>query len=568
MYTRDLLALDRARPRELRSVHHDLLRVRSPLSERLPRWHTALAGHPDRDFVHYVLHGLETGFRVGFDHASPLGGGVSRNMQSAHLHPAVIDSYIGTEVAEGRMFGPFPQGHIPGLHMNRMGVIPKGHTPGKWRLITDLSHPEERSVNDGIQPQLCSLSYTSVEAVAVAAQRLGSGALLAKLDIKSAYRLVPVHPQDRCLLGIEWKGARYVDGMLPFGLRSAPKIFTAVADALEWVVLQRGVTWVAHYLDDFITMGPASSEVCGQNLEQILATCGELGVPLAADKMEGPSPCLTFLGIEMDTEEGVLRLPAEKLVRVRDALARWSTRRTCRRRELEYLVGTLQHACRVVKPGRAFLRRMIDLLRIPGATKGHHHIRLNCQFRADLQWWSTFAEHWNGVAMFPSPAQPAFTVTSDASGSWGCGAWSGTSWFQFEWPQSVQSHHISFKELFAGLLACAAWGSRWRGSRVQWLCDNQAVVYAVTGRSCRDQPMMHLIHCLFFLEAWFGFELTATHLPGRENTLADDLSRNCFFRRRGHRTPHRRHSSRHSPTCCWVTQIGHRHFGRSGSLLL
>ena len=130
------------------------------------------------------------------------------------------------------------------------------------------------------------------------------------------------------------------------------------------------------------------------------------------------------------------------------------------------------------------------------------------------------------MAMFPSPAQPAFTVTSDASGSWGCGAWSATSWFQFEWPQSVQSHHISFKELFAGLLACAAWGSRWRGSRVQWLCDNQAAVYAVTGRSCRDQPMMHLIRCLFFLEAWFGFELTATHLPGRENTLADDLSRN------------------------------------------
>ena len=275
MYTRDLLALDCARPRELRSVHHDLLRVRSPLSERLPRWHTALAGHPDRDFVHYVLHGLETGFRVGFDHASPLGGGVSRNMQSAHLHPAVIDSYIGTEVAEGRMFGPFPQGHIPGLHTNLMGVIPKGHTPGKWRLITDLSHPEERSVNDGIQPQLCSLSYTSVEAVAVAAQRLGRGALLAKLDIKSAYRLVPVHPQDRCLLGIEWKGARYVDGMLPFGLRSAPKIFTAVADALEWVVLQRGVTWVAHYLDDFITMGPACSEVCGQNLERILAIRAE-----------------------------------------------------------------------------------------------------------------------------------------------------------------------------------------------------------------------------------------------------------------------------------------------------
>ena len=157
-----------------------------------------------------------------------------------------------------------------------MGVIPKGHTPGKWRLITDLSHPEGNSVNEGIEPRLVSISYISVEAVEIAARHL---ALLAKVHIKAAYRLVPVHPQDCYLLGIEWDGAHYADGMLPFGLRSAPKIFMAVADALEWMMRQRGVAWVAHYLDDFITMGQLASAVCGQNLERILAVCGDLGVP-------------------------------------------------------------------------------------------------------------------------------------------------------------------------------------------------------------------------------------------------------------------------------------------------
>ena len=68
----------------------------------------------------------------------------------------------------------------------------------------------------------------------------------------------------------------------------------------------------------------------------------------------------------------------------------------------------------------------------------------------------------------------------------------------------------------------AIWGS----STVRWLCDNQAAVHAVSRRSCRDQDMMHLIRCLFFLEAWFGFEVEAVHLPGRENMLADNLSRN------------------------------------------
>jgi hypothetical protein len=432
-HIRDLLALEAARPPELGVVHPELLQISSPLTDRLPRWRRALAGHPDKTFAHYVLVGIEHGFRVGFDHATALSP-AAQNMPSARAHSAVITDYITGELAGGRMLGPFPPGRIPGVHTNRMGVVPKGHTPGRWRLITDLSHPEGASVNDGIRRDLCSLTYTSVEAVATAARRLGEGTLLAKLDVRSAYRLVPVHPSDRPLLGVRWDGAFYVDGVLPFGLRSAPKIFTAVADALQWVMVDKGVSAVDHYLDDFITMGPAGSDECQANLTRIIAVCEDLGVPLAADKLEGPSDCLTFLGIEIDTRAGLLRLPADKLARLKELLAQWYPRRSCRRRQLESLVGTLHHACCVVKPGRAFLRRVIDLLRMPSATRGHHHIRLNREFRADLRWWDTFASHWNGASMFPCLTEPVFAVTSDASGSWGCGGWSGSSWFQFGWP--------------------------------------------------------------------------------------------------------------------------------------
>ena len=93
---------------------------------------------------------------------------------------------------------------------------------------------------------MCSLRYTTVDKVARAAGRLGVGTLLAKLDVRSAYCLIPVHPDDRPLLGFQWQGVQYVDGILPFGLRSAPKIFTAVADALEWVTRQRGVPEIDH----------------------------------------------------------------------------------------------------------------------------------------------------------------------------------------------------------------------------------------------------------------------------------------------------------------------------------
>ena len=140
--------------------------------------------------------------------------------------------------------------------------------------------------NNGIDPVVCSLSYVSIDTVAAIVASLGAGSLLAKIDIESAYRLVPVHPDDRPLLGVEWSGRIYCDAMLPFGLRSSAKIFTALADALEWIVSQRGVLHIAHYLDDFVMVGAPHSSQCADCLQTINLACN---VPLAAGKCEGPT---------------------------------------------------------------------------------------------------------------------------------------------------------------------------------------------------------------------------------------------------------------------------------------
>ena len=88
-------------------------------------------------------------------------------------------------------------------------------------------------MNDGIAKDMSSLTYTSVDLVASRILQLGRGTELAKMDIKQAYRLVPVHPDDRRLLGIEWQEEVYIDKCLPFGLCSAPILFSAVADAVQ-----------------------------------------------------------------------------------------------------------------------------------------------------------------------------------------------------------------------------------------------------------------------------------------------------------------------------------------------
>lgn len=140
------------------------------------------------------------------------------------------------------------------------------------------------------------LEYITADQVAEVAMHLGSGFLLAKIDIKSAYRLIPVHTSDRTMFGMQWNGNLYIDGMLPFGLCCAPKIFNVIADALEWCVAQKGVHHIFHYLDDFLVMGPPNSTECHTSLHTLETTCAKLGVPLAPEKRDGPAWTLVFLG--------------------------------------------------------------------------------------------------------------------------------------------------------------------------------------------------------------------------------------------------------------------------------
>ena len=180
--------------------------LRGHYTTNLEGWHRALSSHTDQTFAHYIIEGLCQGFRIGFNRSSPLRS-AANNMGSALQHPEVISEYLQKEKAPGRLLGPFGREcSFPELHINRFGVIPKGHTSGKWRLITDLSYPPGLSINDGIDPLICSLSYTTVDAVAEVATSLGQHTLLAKVDTESAFRLIPVHPQDRALQAVKWEG--------------------------------------------------------------------------------------------------------------------------------------------------------------------------------------------------------------------------------------------------------------------------------------------------------------------------------------------------------------------------
>jgi len=129
--------------------------------------------------------------------------------------------------------------------------------------------------------------------------------------------------------------------MLPFGLHSAPKIFSAVADGLQWILVQKSVTHLLHYLDDFILVAASVDQAMTQK-STLISNFHRLRVPLELSKMEGPSTCLTFLGIQVDTEALLLCLPKEKLLlKLKQELSHCFLHKTITTRELQSLTRLL-----------------------------------------------------------------------------------------------------------------------------------------------------------------------------------------------------------------------------------
>ena len=163
-----------------------------------------------------------------------------------------------------------------------------------------------------------------------------------------------------------------------------------------------------------------------------------------------------------------IRLPTDKLQCLRHLLSEWEGRRSGTKRELLSLIGYLQHASKAVRQGRSFLRRLIT--RSTAVQHLDHYIRLDGAARSDIRWWSLFASHWNGTSMLTrfDKANPQRSVTADASGKWGCGAFEGNKWIQSEWPTTMAASHISIREMIPIVTGAANLSSFYETIRRWW----------------------------------------------------------------------------------------------------
>jgi hypothetical protein len=353
---------------------------------------------------------------------------------------------------------------------------------------------------------------------------------MAKVDLKSAYRHVPIHPECYTNMGLRWvfgndlSPTYMYDCRLPFGASRSCKIFQSVTESLCRMLNRAGYNYTV-YIDDFLIVED-SYDLCQNAVMYLLVLIRKLGLQTNWAKIEGPSTNLSFLGIHMDCVSRTLTLPPVKLLEVKKLVSVWSVKTKVTKKELQRFVGKLNWCCKVVHGGRTFIRNLINLM--VKLRSSHHRVRLTSAAKSDIQWWVTGLDNFHGTTQFNCDIPlPSYQFATDACLT-GEGGHFGTDWFHVNWsidvPEKVSSH-INVLELKTIHIAAEKWGHNWRGNHILVRTDNTATLAAINKGSSRNLEMLEIVKQIFWLSIKHRFRLSTFFVPGKINILADILSR-------------------------------------------
>ena len=311
------------------------------------------------------------------------------------------------------------------------------------------------------------------------------------------------------------------------GCRTSCKIFETFSTALQWICQNKlGIRVMVHVLDDFLFVHQTKIG-CQDAFGKFQSLCQDLGVPLAPDKTLGPLQTLTFLGIELDTINWLSRLPTEKVEKCRQQILQLLSPRvkSVRLKQLQSVIGLLNFACRVINPGRAFLRCLID--RTCNVTSKFNFVRISNEDKADLFMWQIFLAKFNGHCLFQQAGwseSPDLHLFTDAS-KIGYGAILGERWVAGEFPLDWQGNNITVLELYPIVLALNIWMDHISNKKLRIHTDNQDLVHIINKKTSREKSIMPLVRKLVLTALHNNTLMHAVHIPGVSNSLADALSR-------------------------------------------
>ena len=488
-------------------------------------WSHYLEHYEDRIVVDFLRFGWPINFRSD---VLPLS--TFRNHPSAISNSDCLTSYIAKELSFQSVMGPF---HCNPFNTNcvvsPLMCVPKRDS-SDLRIVHDLSFPEGSSVNDSISKdhyleQYFKLRLPGIDRLVEFINDKGRGCHVFKKDLRRAYRQIPVDPADYPLLGMSVDGSLFFHTSLPFGLRSATLICQRTTKSVVHILTKEGLS-VDVYIDDFYG---AESPVCSQQaFQRMNSLFNDLGLMASPEKDVPPCHHMLCLGIWINTLDMTLSVPPFRVSELHQELHKWLHKSSFTRHELQQLLGKLSFVSACVRPGRAFMSRLLNALRACFSRPKNASFPLTVELRSDLDWWLFFLSQYNGISVIPSNvliSNPELFAT-DACLS-GCGAICFGEFFHREFPDFILSQdlHINELELLTVVIAMKLWSRKLEGFKVELLSDNSTCVSVINSQYSTNLFMQQCLRELWLLLALFNIQLVVRHVRGCDNWLADSLSR-------------------------------------------
>ena len=422
----------------------------------------------------YIMTGLTQGFRVGFDPQKiwdeDLVSGSAKQFVTDEVHISHMREWILKLHKREHIAGPFDKSYnfpFGKLFLAPLFVIPKPNN--KWRTIVHLSFkdkPYMRTINECLYEHMKTVQYVRFSEVVKLVANAGIGAWIFLVDAQDAYYRVPIHPDDWKYMGIEWDDKYWVFRSLQMGLSSSPRIYTAFADAVEYVCVKynldiaflNGIQQLRHYIDDFFGALPKKEDA--YRLYHALFTVFEiLGIPTKWEKCTEPGTRAKILGWIYDTIAQMVLLPDDKKQLILDMIRQIKTNKKATIKFLQKLIGRLQHASQVIFPGKAFVRKLEALLY--SLLHGSNHdspieYPVNKLAIQDLEWWEQRLESSTPCGMsfellLKHPKDGEIIIYTDACTEIGGGGLirglGTTIYFQVRWTNTAKAGVEQFRKI-------------------------------------------------------------------------------------------------------------------------
>ena len=479
------------------------------------KWEMRLHNYWDEQLCSLIRYG----FPLDFNSNSHLLYELTNHSSATHYHKDV-KAYLEEEKQFNAIYGPYSEPPLENMHFSPFLTREKPGAKHR-RVIVDLSLPHGSSVNAGVQPESYLgtpflLTLPTIDTITQKVKENGKGSLLYKIDLSRAFRHVKLDPKDYNLLGLHLQGY-YFDSCLPFGFKHGSAIFQRISNAIRYIMAQSNFQ-VTNYIDDII-----EHAVCSQaydSFDYLYKLLIDLGFDISEKKVVTPATKVTCLGVEINSENFTVSITEEKLQDITNLCELWSEKTHCTKKELQSLLGKLLYITKCVKSSRFFLNRMLELLR---SANKQEKIILSKEFKQDLNWFQEFVPKFNGTAFFVHN-HIHHEIELDACLQ-GMGARWGNQVYAIKTPTEYDNMTIVHYEMFNIMVAVRTWGFLWSGKTVRMHCDNEAVVTVLSTGKTKDLTLAAIARNIWLTTAEFDICLKTVHIRGKDNAIADSLSR-------------------------------------------